>query len=87
MKKKKTGYETLCLILLIILALLFIFPLYWIVTGSVKDKADILIKSGQSVQWLPLSPTMANYQSLMKNQVTMVLFGIGSSRCRRRSAG
>jgi len=75
MKKKKTGYETLCLILLIILALLFIFPLYWIVTGSVKDKADILIKSGQSVQWLPLSPTMANYQSLMKNQVTMVLFG------------
>ena len=75
MKKKKTGYETLCLILLIILALLFIFPLYWIVTGSVKEKADILIKSGQSVQWLPLSPTMANYQSLMKNQVTMVLFG------------
>jgi multiple sugar transport system permease protein len=35
------------------LAVLFIFPLYWIVTGSVKDKSDILIKAGQAVQWFP----------------------------------
>lgn len=64
---RKTPYRIISIILISILAFLFIFPLYWIVTGSVKDKADILIKSGQAVQWFPLAPTLSNYTRLFKN--------------------
>jgi len=66
---RKSPYFVLCVILLAVLAVLFIFPLYWIVTGSVKDKAEILVKAGQSVQWFPLSPTAANYEKLLHTQV------------------
>lgn len=66
-ENKKSPYYIISVIILIILALMFLFPLYWIVTGSVKDKADILIKANQPVQWFPVSPTMENYTRLFKN--------------------
>jgi len=75
MKQKKSPYLATCTVVLIILAILFIFPLYWIVTGSVKDKTDILIKAGQAVQWFPLSPTGTNYDKLMNTTIAWPLFG------------
>ena len=30
-----TGYKVITVVILILLAIFFIFPLYWIVTGSV----------------------------------------------------
>lgn len=47
--KKKTisPYYIVSLILLAVLAVFFLFPLYWIITGSVKEKSDIIIKSGE----------------------------------------
>ena len=83
MKKnvRRTPYFIICAVLLVILAILFTFPLYWIITGSVKEKSDILIKAGESVRWLPFtdkSPTLVNYQSLLASQSNLFeieLFG------------
>ena len=74
---RKSPYVVFSVILLIVLAILVLFPLSWIVTGSVKDKADILIKAGESVRWLPftdVSPTMANYDKLFAS--TSPLFSL-----------
>ena len=49
---------------MVILAVLFIFPIYWIVTGSFKDAAAI---NAVSPQWFPVNPTMANFVKLFKN--------------------
>lgn len=73
-QEQKTPYYIISVVILVVLAFLFLFPLYWIVTGSVKDKADILIKAGQSVQWFPLAPTLENYTRLFKNPALRWLF-------------
>ena len=36
-ERRLTPYKLICVILLIALAIFFLFPLYWIVTGSVKE--------------------------------------------------
>ena len=74
---RKKSYVVFSVILLIVLAILFLFPLYWIVTGSVKDKADILIKAGESVRWIPftdVSPTPANYDNLFRSTTELFRF-------------
>lgn len=53
-----TGYKVASVIILILLAIFFIFPLYWIITGSFKDAATI---NARTPQWFPLSPTLDNY--------------------------
>ena len=35
--KTKKTYDVIVMIIMIILAILFAFPLYWIITGSFKD--------------------------------------------------
>lgn len=55
-KKRRLPYTLISVALLSMLALLFIFPLYWIVTGSIKEKADILLKSGETVSLSPWQP-------------------------------
>lgn len=73
-EKKKTPYFILSVVILVILAIFFIFPLYWIVTGSVKEKSDILIRAGESVKWIPTTISGENFSKLFKNQTQ--LFGI-----------
>ena len=48
-KKAISPYYVITLILLAAMAVFFLFPLYWIITGSVKEKSDIIIKSGEMV--------------------------------------
>ena len=74
-KQRITPYFIISVILLIALAIFFLFPLYWIVTGSVKEKSDIIIKAGESVKWLPTTISWDNFARLFKSQTT--LFGIG----------
>ena len=59
MKKKNTltPYRVICAVILAVLAVFFLFPLYWIITGSVKEKSDIIIKSGEMVKWIPTTIT------------------------------
>ena len=57
------GYKIFVIIVLALLAVFFIFPLYWILTGSLKDAITI---NAQKPQWFPLEPTLDNYVRLFK---------------------
>lgn len=63
--KKDVGrskpYVIFAIIVLILLAIFFIFPLYWIITGSFKDAMTI---NAAVPQWFPLNPTWDNYRRL-----------------------
>lgn len=74
-KKKATPYFIISAIILAALAIFFLFPLYWIITGSVKTKSDIIIKSGEMVKWIPTTISWDNFARLFKSKTE--LFGIG----------
>ncbi len=74
-KKTMTPYFIISAIILGALAVFFLFPLYWIVTGSVKEKSDIIIKSGEMVKWIPTTVSWDNFARLFKSKTE--LFGIG----------
>ena len=67
-KKKLTPYRVLCIVLLILLAIFFLFPLYWIVTGAVKTPSDIIVKAGEAVKWFPSTISWDNFARLFKTQ-------------------
>ena len=60
-------------VILIALAIFFIFPLYWIVTGAVKTQSDIIIKAGETVTWFPTVLSGDNFARLVQSQPS--LFG------------
>ena len=53
--KKMSAYTILAIILISIMAVLFAFPLYWIITGSFKTGAAITasLSTSRWVPWLP----------------------------------
>ncbi|MBS5146050.1 MAG: carbohydrate ABC transporter permease [Butyricicoccus pullicaecorum] len=61
--EQSVGYKLLSMLALILLAFFFIFPLYWIITGSFKDALTINLPKPQ---WFPLTPTTQNYINLFK---------------------
>ena len=67
--KSKTGngkvYQIISLIVLVILALLFLFPLYWIVTGAFKPAVDIY---AQKPVWWPSEWVTTNFGNLMNKR-------------------
>lgn len=69
--KNSRTYDIFVMILMVILAFLFIFPVYWIVTGSFKDAATI---NAAVPQWFPLSPTLENYSKLFAKPAMRWLF-------------
>lgn len=68
-----TGYKAFAAVVLILLALFFLFPLYWIVTGSFKDVIEI---NAKEPSWFPQNPTMDNYARLFDNPAFLWLFNI-----------
>ena len=62
MQQKTKANRIVTLIIVIILALLFTFPLYWIVTGSFKTSKQI---NAKEPVWWPTEFTMKNYEKLM----------------------
>ena len=64
-KEKSLAYRIIAMVLVALLALLFLFPLYWIVTGSFKTGAEI---NSTTPVWWPSEWTMKNYQTLMSKQ-------------------
>ena len=68
-----TSYKVITVIILILLALFFIFPVYWIVTGSFKDAITI---NARTPQWFPLAPTLENYVKLFKQPAFRWLMNI-----------
>nr|MBP6288545.1 carbohydrate ABC transporter permease [Faecalibacterium sp.] len=59
--KKMSAYAILAIILISILAVLFAFPLYWIITGSFKTGAAI---NSTTPVWWPDKWVLTNYQKL-----------------------
>ena len=59
--KKMSAYMILTLILISIMAVLFAFPLYWIITGSFKTGAAI---NSTTPEWWPSQWVLTNYQKL-----------------------
>ncbi len=59
--ERVTAYKVISWILLIVLAFLFFFPLYWIVTGAFKTGADIY---AVEPAWFPTEWTTANFEKL-----------------------
>lgn len=69
--QRVTVYKVVCIVLLIVLAVLMIFPLYWIVTGSFKDARTI---NSSVPVWFPLNPTMENYAKLFERPAGLWMF-------------
>lgn len=69
--KNILSYRIFAFVILIILMVLFSFPLYWIITGSLKDAATI---NSAKPEWFPTSPTLDNYVRLFKNPALKWLF-------------
>lgn len=68
-------YKVFCLVLLVIIALLFLFPLYWIVTGALKTGTDI---NATEPVWFPTEITMDNFVRLFSRRSAPLfeIFGI-----------
>ena len=60
-----TPYRVISVILLVVLAFLFLFPLYWIVTGSFKNARDI---NSASPAWWPSEWVTTNYEKLFSRR-------------------
>ncbi len=73
-KAKNSPYRIASLIVLIIIAILFLFPLYWIITGAFKPTTDIY--SADTVWW-PTEWVLSNFQKLFSTR-SAPLFQIGS---------
>lgn len=60
-QKSRTS-RVIELVVIIILALLFLFPLYWIITGAFKTAKEV---NSVTPVWWPYEWTMKNWQTLM----------------------
>ena len=69
--KKMSAYAILAIILISIMAVLFAFPLYWIITGSFKDARTI---NSATPVWFPLNPTTDNYTRLFERPAGIWMF-------------
>ena len=64
-KRKSTVYYVFSFVVVFILAFLFAFPLYWIITGAFKTKQDIM---STTPVWWPSVFTAANFDKLMSSR-------------------
>lgn len=64
--RKITIPRVIAAILLVLSTLFFIFPFYWVVSGSFKLQT---VATTIPPEWFPLKPTFANWSELFKNPV------------------
>ena len=69
------AYRIFSIVVLVILAFLFLFPLYWIVTGAFKNGADI--NNPQPV-WFPTEWVSTNFEKLFAKR-SAPLFSVGDA--------
>lgn len=69
--QKTTPYRVISVLLLVVLAVLMIFPLYWIITGSFKDAHTI---NSATPVWFPVNPTTDNYTRLFERPAGIWMF-------------
>ena len=69
--QKTTPYRVISVLLMVVLAVLMIFPLYWIITGSFKDARTI---NSATPVWFPVNPTTDNYTRLFERPAGIWMF-------------
>ena len=62
---RSRAYRILSIVILVILAILFLFPLYWIITGAFKPAVDVY---SQKPVWWPTEWVTNNFQNLFKKR-------------------
>ena len=73
--RRRKAYYICSFILVGILAFLFTFPLYWIITGAFKTKKEIM---NTTPVWIPTQWVMDNFKNLMsKRSAPLFDFTIG----------
>ena len=70
-KQKPTLFSVSSMILLLLVAIVFVFPFYWIITGAFKTRPDSLMLPPQ---WFSTAPTMASWTKLFKQPTMNWLF-------------
>lgn len=63
--KNKSAYDIVSFVIITLVAILFTFPLYWIITGSFKTKMDIM---SVTPVWWPTEWVTDNYATLMSKR-------------------
>ena len=72
------AYYVFSFVVVVLFAILFTFPLYWILTGAFKTKADIL---ATTPVWWPSEWIMTNFETLMsKRSAPLFDFSFGGWR-------
>ncbi|MGL4740368.1 MAG: carbohydrate ABC transporter permease [Sarcina sp.] len=66
-----TLKHIIAMIVLCILMILFIFPFYWIITGSFKDLGAAI---ANPPEWFPLKPMLDNWVSLFQQPIVRWTF-------------
>lgn len=61
-KKKISLFSTISMTILIALTVFFIFPFYWIITGSFKLQS---VAVQVPPEWFPINPTLENFETLL----------------------
>ena len=56
-------------ILLVFIALLFLIPMFWMLSTSLKPQRELFT---QTIQWVPQTVTLDNYAKLLKNPATPI---------------
>jgi multiple sugar transport system permease protein len=62
---RSRAYKVFCWVMILILAFLFTFPLYWIITGSFKTPQEI---NAVNPSWFPKEFVLRNYEKLMSKR-------------------
>jgi len=63
-KTKTKLRKILSVLALAVVAIIFVFPFYWIITGAFKIQEVTIL---ETPQWFPLEPTFENWIKLFKN--------------------
>ena len=63
--RREKAYRVFAFVAIAILAFLFAFPLYWIITGAFKTKQDIM---NTTPVWVPTEWVMTNFENLMSKR-------------------
>ncbi len=71
LKKGNPVFNVISMVLLTLVTLVFVFPFYWVVTGSFKTRIDTVTLPPQ---WWPTSPTMESWVRLFKQPAWAWLF-------------
>jgi multiple sugar transport system permease protein len=64
-KKKRETVDVVANVIIIFFAMLNLFPLYWLLTSSLKNSSDVI---KMPPDWFPKTLTFSNYVDVFQNQ-------------------